>query len=254
MREIRKDFQPEDLEPLLQNNGFDGCVAVQAEQSEEETVKLLEHANSFDFVKAVVGWVDLMAENVEERLELYSRDPAFKGARHTVWDKQGEFMNDSHFRRGIAALGKFDLTYDILAFDYQLSAAVELVQDFPDQKFVLDHIGNPEISGRPSADWIKNIAALGENPDTFCKISGLVNRTKDSRREGEKLQLYIDTVVESFGVDRLIFGSDWPVCLSAATYSETLNLIESHFQNYSEAEKNTLFGRNAVKFYNLNLD
>lgn len=254
MSEIRRNFSPSDLEPLLRKNGFSGCMAVQVEQCEEETVKLLELANTFDFIKGVVGWVDLSAKNVEDRLELYSRDPSFRGIRHIVWDKRGEFMEDPEFQRGITLLEKFGLTYDILAFDYQLSGAVNLVKDFPNQRFVLDHMGKPVISGAPSAEWRKNIFALASHPKVYCKVSGLVTQVKDFEWKGADLQPYLDVIVGAFGVDRLLFGSDWPVCLSSASYGQVVNLVAEYFNDFTEAEREKIFGRNAVDFYNLKLN
>ena len=229
MKAIRKDFLPTDLEPLLTDNGFDGCIAVQADQSEEETVKLLEIANTFDFVKGVVGWVDLTAENVEERLELYSRDSFFKGIRHTVWDDKGGFMTAPDFQQGIEALQKFELIYEILAFDYQLSSAVELVKKFPEQKFVLDHMGKPMISEGISKEWKKNIQKLGEQPNVYCKISGMFTQIEDFSWKKEDFPPFFEVVQMAFGEDRLLFGSDWPVSTVAVSYEQNIKILESHF-------------------------
>lgn len=248
---ISKDFSPEDLEPLLTQHDLDGCIAVQAEQSEEETVKLLELANTYTYIKGVVGWVDLKAENVEERLELYSRDPAFKGVRHTVWDEKGEFMTVPEFQRGITALGKFDLTYDILVFDYQLRSAVELVKAFPEQPFVLDHMGKPKISEGISEEWRRNIQELGTSKNVYCKISGLVTEAENYNWERSDFSPFLKEVTAAFGTDRLMFGSDWPVCLSAASYREVVGLVSDYFHSFSEAEKKKIFGLNAAGFYNL---
>lgn len=249
---IQRNFSPMDLEPLLRQNGFEGCIAVQADQSEEETVKLLEMANTYSYIKGVVGWVDLTAENVEEGLELYSRDPAFKGVRHTIWDEKGEFMTHPHFQRGIATLGKFDLTYDILAFDYQLENAVELVKAFPDQPFVLDHMGKPKVSEGMSEVWKKNIIELANSGKVYCKISGLVTKVSDPAWNTSDLFPFLEVVTAAFGTDRLMFGSDWPVCISAATYEEVLKVVEEFYRDFSEEEKGKILGGNATRFYNLN--
>ncbi|HER40600.1 MAG TPA: amidohydrolase [Salinimicrobium catena] len=249
---IQRNFFPMDLEPLLRKNDFDGCIAVQADQSEEETVKLLEMANTYSYIKGVVGWVDLSAENVEERLELYSRDPAFKGVRHTVWDEKGEFMTAPAFQRGIAKLNNFKLTYDILAFDYQLDSAVELVKTFPDQKFVLDHLGKPPISEGISEAWKRNIIELANSGKVYCKISGLVTQVSDPSWNDSDLFPFLEVVTAAFGSDRLMFGSDWPVCLSAATYEEVLEVVEEFYRDFSGEEKEMIFGGNATRFYNLN--
>lgn len=248
---IRRNFFPAELEPLLRKNGFDGCIAVQADQSEEETVKLLEMANTFSFIKGVVGWIDLSAENVEERLELYSRDPALKGVRHTVWDENGEFMTAPAFQNGISQLDDFGLSYDILAFDYQLGAAVELVKAFPSQKFVLDHMGKPQVSEGISKEWRRNIQELGTRENVYCKVSGLVTEAENFSWKKSEFIPFLEVVTEAFGTDRLLFGSDWPVCLSAASYEEVLGIVRDFFQNFSEEEKEKIFGGNAYRFYNL---
>lgn len=251
MSVIRKDFTPEDIEPLLSKNGFSGCVSVQADQSEAETEELLKLAEQHNFIKGVVGWVDLHAEDVEDRLKYFSKIPFFKGVRHTIWDEKGEFMLAQDFQRGITALGKSGLTYDILAFDYQLGSALKLVRNFPDQKFVLDHMGKPAISANPDKSWIKNIQLLGENKNAYCKVSGLVTEAPGFNWKASDLSPYLDVVVSAFGVDRIMFGSDWPVCLSAASYSEVLGIVEDFFSNYSKIEKEKIFGKNAIDFYNL---
>ena len=251
MSVIRKDFYPEDLEPVLSKNGFSGCIAVQADQSEAETEKLLHYSQKYDFIKGVVGWVDLSSEEVHERLKYFSKSAFLKGIRHTVWDEKGKFMTAPEFQRGIAALANFGLTYDILAFDYQLGGAVELVNKFPEQKFVLDHMGKPKISGNPGAKWIANIEKLGKCGNVWCKISGVVTETEDFSWKPDDLFPFLEVVVSAFGVDRVMFGSDWPVCLSAATYNEVLGVVEDFFKNYTTAEKEKIFGRNAAEFYNL---
>lgn len=251
MSEIRKDFTPKDLEPILQKNGFSGCVAVQADQSEVETGSLLKMAKQHDFIKGVVGWVHLNSPNVEDRLKHFSKNPFLKGIRHTVWDEKGEFMTAPEFQRGLTLLANLGLTYDILAFDYQLGCAVEMVKAFPRQKFVLDHMGKPRISEQPDKEWVKNINQLGEIPNVWCKISGLVTETPDFSWETSDFQPYLEVVVAAFGVDRLMFGSDWPVCLSAAKYEEVIQVVEDFFKSYSKENKAKIFGRNAVDFYNL---
>ncbi len=232
---------------------FPACVAVQADQSEAETEILLKYARDYYFIKGVVGWVDLESPNLETRLKSFSKNPFLKGIRHTVWDEQGEFMLAPDFQRGIAALGTFDLTYDILAFDYQLGAAVELVKKFPDQKFVLDHMGKPNISDEPDHEWIENMQKLGKNENMWCKISGMVTEVPDFSWKSSDFFPFLEVVVSAFGVDRVMFGSDWPVCLAAANYSEVVGVVEEFFSSYSEEDKVKIFGKNAADFYNLKL-
>lgn len=251
MKVIRKNFTPEDLRPLLKENGFSGCIAVQADQSEAETEKLLKMAEKDSFIKGVVGWVDLNAPGVEERLKYFSQNPFLKGIRHTVWDEKGEFMTSSEFQRGIGLLANLGLSYDILAFDYQLGSAVDLVQAFPRQKFVLDHMGRPEIYGNPDEEWKQNIRKLGEEVNVWCKISGLVTQTENFNWKVEDFYPYLEYLTGVFGVDRLMFGSDWPVCLSAASYSDAVGIVEKFFSSYSKEDKEKIFGKNASEFYNL---
>lgn len=250
MAAIRKDFLPEDLKPLLAKNGIDGCIAVQADQSETETNFLLKLAGEHDFIKGVVGWVDLQAEDVAARLAHYSAHPFFKGVRHTEWDENGAFMLEPSFQNGIQQLSKHGLTYDILVFDYQLEAAVELVENFPDQRFVLDHMGKPDFSHQPSADWKDQIKRIAGFENVCCKISGMFS-TPETGLAFEDIVLFLNVVTEAFGTDRLLFGSDWPVCLVSAEYYNTIEMRDQHYGRFSETEQRKIAGENAVRVYNI---
>ncbi|NJW54209.1 amidohydrolase family protein [Salinimicrobium oceani] len=251
MSVLRKDFQPQDLQPVLKKNDISGCVLVQAEQSETETVRLLKWAKAHSFIKGVVGWIDLESSDAGSRLKYFSKNSFFKGVRHTVWDEKGEFMTNPDFQRGVGLLAHLGLTFDILVFDYQLAAAVDLVKAFPRQKFVLDHLGKPEINGAPGEDWANNIAQLGECPNVWCKLSGLVTAAPGLQWQAEDVSSYLQVVTHAFGPHRIMFGSDWPVCLSAASFEEVLHLAEEFFKNFSKEEKDKIFGSNAIEFYNL---
>ncbi len=252
MHKIKKDFLPSDLAPVLQKNSIDGTVAVEAFHSEKETEFLIDLASEFSFIKGVVGWVDLYSENVGSRLEMFSKNPIFKGVRHTVYDEKGEFLTETLFQKGIAALEELGLTYDLLIFEHQLPGAIELVKKFPKQRFVLDHMAKPRISpDGPSEEWTSNIRTLAENENFYCKISGLVTETLDFRWEKEDFVPFLKVVVEAFGEDRLMFGSDWPVCLSAAEYEDTLAIVNNYFSAVGEETLEKVFGANAARFYNL---
>lgn len=252
MKKIQRDFLPEDLIPVLQRNNIDGTVAVQADQSEEETEVLLKLAKEHEFIKGVVGWVDLTAENVEARLEYFSGDELLKGLRHTVFDKEGEFMASPDFRKGISKLFDFRLTYDLLVFDYQLEAAIDLVRAFPLQIFVLDHLGKPVITAKgPSEKWCRDIEALGKCNNVSCKISGLVTQVPGFAWKEENIFPFLEVVWNAFGEDRLLFGSDWPVCLAAASYEDTSSLIYQFFSSFGQEVTQKIFGRNAIQFYDL---
>lgn len=250
MAAIRRDFLPEDLKPLLVQNAIDGCIAVQADQSESETKFLLELADEYDFIKGVVGWIDLASEEVAGRLAHYSANPFFIGVRHTEWDEKGAFMLKPSFLNGIQQLSKYDLTYDMLVFDYQLEAAVELVNNFPDQRFVLDHMGKPDFTHPPSADWKDQIKRIAGFENVYCKISGMFS-SPEKKLAFEDIVPFLNIVTEAFGSDRLLFGSDWPVCLVSAEYNHTIQMRDEYFTLFSEAEQRKIVGENAIQAYNL---
>ena len=251
MKVIRKDFLPKDLKLILDDNKVDGCIAVQADQSEEETIFLLECAKENLFIKGVVGWVDLKAKNVEERLEYFSENNLFKGVRHIVQAEKDDFILRKDFQNGISKLEKFGLTYDILVYPKQLSATIKLVKEFPLQPFVLDHIAKPKISENLDKQWLTHIQDLAMYQNVCCKISGLFTETEDFKWRESDFAPFLDAVVDAFGVDRILFGSDWPVCLLAVEYKKTLEIITNYFQEYSSEDKAKIFGGNAIRIYNV---
>lgn len=252
MSAIRRNFLPADLQPILAEHGFDGCVAVQADQVEAENDFLLSLAAENPFVKGVVGWVDLQAEDIEERLAHYRQMPLLKGFRHVL---QGEadraLMLRPAFKRGIAALQKAGFTYDLLVFTDQIKFCTELVAFFPDQPFVLDHIAKPNIREGMIDDWAKDIRQLAQHHNVCCKVSGMVTEASWQGWKREDFTTYLDVVVEAFGVDRLLYGSDWPVCNVAGGYSGALSIVQQYFASFSTSEQAALFGNNAVRFYGL---
>lgn len=252
MSVLRNDFLPQKLETILKENDFDGCVAVQADQSEAENKFLLDNAAKFHFIKGVVGWIDLRAGNVEERLNYYKKFKKIKGFRHIL---QGEtnrnLMLHESFKRGIGSLKKYDFTYDILIFPDQLQYAKKLVAEFPDQKFVIDHLGKPCIKFKKISNWKKDIKEIAQYENLHCKISGFVTEANWHHWNEEDFRPYIDVVVESFGTNRILFGSDWPVCLVAAKYEEVLEIVKKYFFSFSKNEQEKFFGQNAIEFYNL---
>ena len=252
MAVIQRDFFPEDLEPILKNNGIDGCVIVQSDQSEEENHFQIQNAADHKFIKGVVGWVDLSSANVEQRLEYYSQFEKMKGFRHVLQgEPQRDFMLRPEFLNGISLLEKYGFTYDILIFPDQLKFVNEMVAKFPKQKFVLDHIAKPYIKDKIITGWDADITTLGKFDNVFCKISGMVTETNWNNWKPEEFDPYMDVVVDAFGTDRVMFGSDWPVCKVSATYEEVHGLVKNYFSGYSESEKVKVFGENAIKFYSL---
>lgn len=252
MAVIRKDFFPGDLEPLLKQNGFDGCVAVQAHQSEQETEQLLNYANQYKFVKGVVGWVDLQADNIEARLAHYQQFEKLKGLRHVLQgEPQRDLMLQPRFKKGISLLSKFGFTYDILIFPDQLRFAKELVKEFSQQAFVIDHIAKPYIKDKKTEEWEADMQAIAQHDNVYCKISGMVTEADWQTWKIDDFKPYLDIVVNSFGTSRVLFGSDWPVCLVAGSYEKVLEIVKNYFNPFSAQEQDLVFGENAVKFYNL---
>lgn len=252
MSVIQKDFFPEDLEPVLKANGIDGCVVVQSDQSENENHFQIANADKHDFVKGIVGWVDLSAVNVQERLEYFAQFKKLKGFRHVLQgEPQRDFMLRPDFLNGISLLNKYNYTYDILVFPDQLKFVKQFVQKFPDHRFVIDHIAKPYIKDNIIEGWQDDMRAIAEHKNVFCKISGMVTEAKWDSWTKSAFHPYMDVVVNAFGTDRVMFGSDWPVCLVAAEYGEVLDIVKDYFSGHSDVEREKVFGGNAIEFYNL---
>jgi L-fuconolactonase len=252
MKVIQKDFFPRDLQAVLRKNKFDGSVVVQSEQSENENKFQLKNAEENDFIKGVVGWIDLQGWDIEERLIYYSSFKKMKGFRHVL---QGEsdrsFMLKPAFMNGISKLEKFDFTYDILIYADQLKYLPEFVGAFMNQRFVIDHLAKPGIKNKEINEWKNEIKKIARFENVYCKISGMVTETDWKSWRQEDFIPYLDVVIEAFGPHRIMYGSDWPVCLVAASYEHVLGIVEEYFSSFSEAEQELFFGKNAIQFYNL---
>jgi len=252
MKVIKKDFLPADLLPILKQNGFDGCVTVQSDQSYNENRFQLHNATENDFIKGIVGWVDLASSHVERDFEYLSQFEKIKGFRHVLQgEPQRDLMLQRAFVNGISLLGKYNYTYDILIFKDQLQYLPKFISSFPDQRFVLDHIAKPDIKNNDIDQWKKDISALGQFENLYCKLSGMVTEANWKTWKKEDFKPFLDTVVETFGVEKIMFGSDWPVCLVAASYTEVVAIVEDYFSSFSKNEQENFFGLNAIKFYNL---
>ncbi|WP_276091128.1 amidohydrolase family protein [Pedobacter sp. JY14-1] len=253
MSAIRRDFLPGDLAPLLDQQGIDGCIAVQADQTYEENDFLLGLAGQHDFIKGVVGWIDLQAPDIDEQLQHLQGFPKLKGFRHVL---QGEadrqLMLRPAFMNGISKLDKYGFTYDILIFLDQLPYAAELVRRFPDQPFVLDHIAKPDIKGQQIDEWRNGITELAQYENVCCKVSGMVTEANWENWDNKDFSPYLDVVFNAFGTRRLMYGSDWPVCQVAGTYAKVAELAEYHTQALSGAEQELFWGGNAAQFYKIN--
>ena len=252
MAGLKRDYLPEDLQPELRAAGFDGCVAVQASGSEAETRFLLDLAERHPFVRGVVGWVDLRAEDAADRLAHFARNPLLRGIRHPVQDEPDDrFMLRSDFRRGLGYLKQFDLCYDLLIHPRHLPVAAELVSGFPDQPFVLDHLAKPFIREQRMDPWQSEIRALAAFPSVSCKLSGLVTEAAWGQWQPADFRPYLDTALEAFGPDRLLIGSDWPVCRLSASYGETMGLVTDYLRALSETERAKVLGENAARVYRI---
>jgi L-fuconolactonase len=249
---LKTDFLPADLFPLLKNCGIDGCVAVQADQSEDENTFLLAQAADAPFIKGIVGWVDLQADNITDRLAYYQQFPTIKGFRHVLHDEpQRDFMLRPAFKRGIAALRQFNYTYDLLIFVDQLAYTLDFVRAFPDQPFVIDHIAKPHIRQQTMGVWQDYISKLAACENVSCKISGLITEADWKHWKPTDFSPYLDFIFESFGIERVMYGSDWPVCTLAGTYEAVYGLVADYIEGFSETEEAKFFGQNASRFYGL---
>lgn len=251
MLKIQRDFLPEHLLPLLAENEFAGCVAVQADQSEEQTNFLLDLATKNDFIKGVVGWIDLLDKNVAERLHHFSVYEKLKGFRHVVQGEADDFMLRNDFRNGIRELKPFNYTYDILIFHRQLPAAIHLVNSFPDQAFVIDHIAKPDIKSGNIQSWKKDIIEIAKAENVSCKISGMVTEADWNNWKSDDLKPYLDVIFENFSTSNLLFGSDWPVCNVAADYPKVVKTLEDYIAQLSTQEQQNIWSNNAKLFYSL---
>lgn len=247
---LHRDWLPDGLAPLLASAGIDGSIAVQARQSLEETRWLLMLADQAPIIKGVVGWVDLRSENVAEDLAKFGTHPKFVGVRHVVQDEPDDrFLLRPEFERGIGELHAHGLAYDLLIYPKQLPAAIELVKRFPEQRFVLDHLAKPCIKDGLLSPWREQVRELAHSPNVFCKLSGMVTEANHAASSFEDFAPYLEVIFEAFGEDRLMYGSDWPVCLLAASYPRVFEIVDRFFTASPAAVRNKVFGGNAAQFY-----
>jgi L-fuconolactonase len=253
MKALARDFLLEDLNAAVRDAGIDGTVAVQARQTLEETLWLLSLADESKIVRGVVGWAEISCESFPAELERLGKGEKLKGLRHVIQDEPDDnFILQPTFNRGIDALADTELVYDILIFERHLPAAIQFVDRHPNQIFVLDHIAKPLIAKSIIDPWRANIRELAKRGNVFCKISGIVTEAKWSQWRPEDLQPYLDVVLEAFGADRLMAGSDWPVCLLATTYKRWFATLRQLLAPLSAGEQENIFGAVASRVYRLN--
>ncbi len=249
---LERDWLPLDLEAIANRVGVTGSVAVQARQTLGESRWLLQLAGESPFINGVVGWVDLQSENVEQQLAEFSANKKFVGVRHVVQDEpDSQFMLKPEFLRGIAALRQFNLAYDFLVYPKQLPTAIQVAVKFPEQRFVVDHIAKPIIRAGLLKPWRDDLKELALNSNVFCKISGMITEAKHDGWTSEDFRPYLDVVLQAFGEDRVMFGSDWPVCLLAGSYEQVHQIAADYFSQFTEVTQRKFFGETAAKFYRL---
>jgi L-fuconolactonase len=250
MKTLQQNYLPETIAGTLKRNGINGCIAVQADQSELETLFLTELAKTHNIIKGVVGWIDLQNENIEERLNYFSQYPIIKGWRHVVQEEPDDFLLRPAFQRGISTLQQYNYTYDVLIYPRQLKVALGFVSKFP-QKMVIDHCAKPDIAGKIIGEWAILMKEIAQHPNVYCKLSGLFTEAKWKEWKPAEFYPYLDVVFTAFGTDRLLFGSDWPVILLSGMYVQWKSLLEKYMENFGREEKEKIFAGNAKRFYNL---
>lgn len=251
METIRRDFLPADLKPVLDKNKVDGCVAVQADQSDAETEFLLHLAEANDSIKGVVGWIDFRSDDIYDKLEVYSQFELLKGFRHVVQAEPEGFLEQQTFINGVEQLAAFDFTYDILVYPHQLKEAYSFASKLPNVRFVLDHIAKPFIKKGEIEPWNKDLKELAQLPNVSCKVSGMITEADWYNWKKADFVPYLDVVFEAFGSKRIMFGSDWPVCLVAGDYEKMKAVLTDYLSGFNASEKEDVMGENAVRFYRL---
>ena len=252
MSAIRRDFLPDDLKKELEEYGIDGTVAVQADETEQETEYLLALAEENDFVLSVVGWVDLKRPDVEETLQGWKGRRRLSGFRSIMQGKEnGEYLTHRAFLHGVGLLQRFGFTYDLLVYHDQLPSLVRFTERFPDQRFILDHLGKPAVARGEYRRWREDIRTLSRHPHTYCKLSGLVTEARRDRWSYDDLVPYMETAAEFFGTERLCYGSDWPVCLTAAGYGTVTETVNRFLRQVGASERDQVMGLNAKQFYGI---
>ena len=251
MKELQKDYLPQHLEHTLKRNKIEGVVAVQADQTEVETLFLMELSKTHSIIKGVVGWVDLADKNINSRLQYFSQFPIIKGWRHFIQSEDESFLSDAAFLNGISSLSAFGYTFDLLIQSTQLKSTINFVQQFPGQRFVINHCAKPNIKGKELDDWKIMISELAKYPNVYCKVSGLFTEAHWKKWSAADFYPYLDVVFKSFGTGRLMYGSDWPVMLLSGMYVQWKSLLGKYMEHFSKEDVHKVFGANARHFYGL---
>jgi L-fuconolactonase len=251
MAALRRDFLPAEFIGELAGAGIQGAVTVQARQTLEETQWLLELAGRHKEILGVVGWAPISSLHFATSLDTLAANPKLVGLRHVVQAEPQGFLDGKDFNRGISTMRGTSLIYDLLIAEHQLDEAIRFVDRHPQQIFVLDHIAKPKIAAGEIEPWRTQLQELSKRNNICCKISGMVTEDSWTLWSIESLRPYLDTVVSAFGPDRLMAGSDWPVCLVAAGYGQWWQVLRNYCADFSDDERADIFGATAIKIYNL---
>jgi len=252
MKVIRKSFGPEELSKEIKPLGIEGTVAVQADETEKETSYLLGLADKNEFIKAVVGWIDLRAGNAIERMQYWKQYEKIKGFRSIMQGQQDPaYLTNADFIENIKKLSQYKYTYDLLVYHNQFPSLIKFVDKLPDNKMIIDHLGKPDIKNKNIKDWKSNLKILAQHPGIYCKMSGMITEADYQRWTYDDLKPYLEAAGEYFGADRICFGTDWPVCLVAGTYAQVYEVMDKFSQQLNKEEKEKLMGLNTMKFYGI---
>jgi L-fuconolactonase len=254
MSTLRRDFLPGESAREMAGVGFDACVAVQARQTLDETRWLLALADANRSIAGVIGWIDLQAgaHAVRAQLKSFAKCPRLVGVRHIAQSEPDDrFLLGTQVLEGMAVLAEFGLAFDILIYRRHLPVAAELVSRFPQQRFVLDHLAKPAIRDREIDSWAREIRQLAAHTNVFAKVSGLVTEADRSRWTRDDIRPYLDVAFDAFGWQRLMIGSDWPVCTVAAEYATTMQVVLDYVASRPACEQEAVLGGNAQRFWNL---
>ena len=251
MNTIRKDFSPKNLLRIYNELQISGCVAVQASQTEEENKFLLTLSEHNEIIKGIVGWIDLKNPDLQDRLNYWKNFKKIKGWRHVLQAEQADFILDPVFIDGVKQLNNYGYTYDLLCYHNQLENIIKMVDQIADQPLVLDHCGKPDVKSQGLKSWTENIKTLAQNPNVYCKVSGLL--AEADWKDWKEVEIFncFDVIFENFGTERIMYGSDWPVMLISRPYQDWFNLVNKYSERFSEKERKLILGDNAKTFYKL---
>ncbi|SFV27255.1 amidohydrolase family protein [Thermoflavifilum thermophilum] len=251
MQILKQNYLPDDLHKELKQAGVDGTVVVQASTRDQENTFLIQLAQAHPFIQGVVGWVDPCSHLLEEQLQIYQQIPIVKGFRHIVQSEPDDYLLRKQVQLGIAMIGRYGFTYDILIYPRQLAAALQLVESLPEQPLVVDHLAKPLIRNKQMEPWASQIKMLAQASHVYCKLSGWATEADWQQWTPEDVYPYFDVIFDAFGSTRILFGSDWPVCLLAASYSQIKQTVEQYLLRYYSEAIPAVMGQNAIRFYRL---